>query len=143
MLRPNKLSKIAPSHDQLIPVASGGLIETAFVSMLIKRGCQARVLDFSNYQIKGFSMIVAGSATSLGREVIFKDEPAPSLIRGWECSTAKISTRLGLNPSRSVLTAIYGLLINVSELGNLDTLLDEKYYNPPWLEKLITTEKMF
>lgn len=97
----------------------------------------------SNYQIRELAMMVAGSVSLTGREVKLKEEPAPPLTRDYECSNAKISTRLGFNPSRSVITAIDDLLIQIQSLNDLNILLDEKYYNLPWLEKLMETEKVF
>lgn len=97
----------------------------------------------SNYQIRELAMMVAGSLSLLDKEVVLKEEPAPALTRDYECSNAKISTRLGFNPARSVLTAIDDLLIHVNSSDNLDNLLDAKYYNLPWLEKLTAKEKVF
>src|SRR3954449_5832833 len=64
----------------------------------------------SNYQIRELAMLVAGSVQLLGREVTLREAPAPRLTRDYECSNAKLSVRLGFNPSRSVVEAVADML---------------------------------
>src|SRR3954464_6251791 len=49
----------------------------------------------SNYQIRELAMIVAGSVGLTGRPVALQEAPAPALTRDYECSNAKLSSRLG------------------------------------------------
>ena len=60
----------------------------------------------SNYQIRELAMLVAGSVQLMGRNVVLKEEPAPKLTRDYECSNTKLASRLGFQPSRSVVEAI-------------------------------------
>ena len=64
----------------------------------------------SNYQIRELAMLVAGSVQLLGRSVTLKEEPAPRLTRDYECSNAKLASRLGFQPCHSVVEAIDGIL---------------------------------
>ena len=64
----------------------------------------------SNYQIRELAMLVAGSVQLLGTPVTLREEPAPRLTRDYECSNTKLASRLGFQPSRSVVEAIDGIL---------------------------------
>jgi nucleoside-diphosphate-sugar epimerase len=89
----------------------------------------------SNYQIRELAMLVAGSVQLLGRNVRLEEVPVPLLVRDYECSNAKLSQRLGFNPSRSVVQAVADLL-SVIDVGDRATLTDPRHYNIRWLELL-------
>jgi nucleoside-diphosphate-sugar epimerase len=89
----------------------------------------------SNYQIRELAMLVAGSVQLLGRNVRLEEVPAPPLVRDYECSNAKLSQRLGFNPSRSVVQAVADLL-SVIDVGDRAMLTDPRHYNIRWLELL-------
>ena len=89
----------------------------------------------SNYQIRELAMLVAGSVQLLGRPVTLKEEPAPHLTRDYECSNTKLATRLGFQPSLSVVEAIEGILASV-DVEDKTMLTDPRYYNIRWLELL-------
>jgi nucleoside-diphosphate-sugar epimerase len=89
----------------------------------------------SNYQIRELAMLVAGSVQLLGRQVQLEEVPAPELTRDYECSNAKLSTRLGFFPSHSVVDAVSDLLARI-DLADRASLSDPRYYNIRWLELL-------
>jgi nucleoside-diphosphate-sugar epimerase len=89
----------------------------------------------SNYQIRELAMLVAGSVQLLGRPVTLKEEPAPRLTRDYECSNTKLASRLGFQPSRSVVEAIEGILCSI-DLEDRTMLTDPRFYNIRWLELL-------
>ncbi|MEA2350743.1 MAG: hypothetical protein QOG86_1684 [Thermoleophilaceae bacterium] len=89
----------------------------------------------ANYQIRELAMLVAGSVQLLGRQVELEEAPQPKLTRDYECSNAKLSTRLGFSPSHSVVDAVSNLLARV-DLSDPTTLTDPRYYNIRWLELL-------
>lgn len=89
----------------------------------------------SNYQIRELAMIVAGSVQLTGRRVLLEEAPMPNLARDYECANAKLSTTLGIVPSRSVLESVTHLL---EQLNGYDKaqLTDPHCYNIRWLELL-------
>jgi nucleoside-diphosphate-sugar epimerase len=89
----------------------------------------------SNYQIRELAMLVAGSVQLLGRSVTLREEPAPRLTRDYECSNTKLASRLGFQPSRSVVEAITGILAAI-DVEDRMMLSDPRYYNIRWLELL-------
>ncbi len=89
----------------------------------------------SNYQIRELAMLVAGSVQLLGREVDLTEQPAPKLTRDYECSNAKLASRIGFIPSRSVVQAVSDLLDRVVD-SNPAELTDPRHYNIRWLELL-------
>jgi nucleoside-diphosphate-sugar epimerase len=89
----------------------------------------------SNYQIRELAMLVAGSVQLLGRSVTLKEEPAPRLTRDYECSNTKLASRLGFQPSRSVVEAIDGILSSI-DVEDKTMLTDPRFYNIRWLELL-------
>jgi nucleoside-diphosphate-sugar epimerase len=89
----------------------------------------------SNYQIRELAMLVAGSVQLLGRPVTLREEPAPRLTRDYECSNTKLASRLGFQPSRSVVEAITGILAAI-DVEDRMMLSDPRYYNIRWLELL-------
>jgi nucleoside-diphosphate-sugar epimerase len=89
----------------------------------------------SNYQIRELAMLVAGSVQLLGRSVTLKEEPAPRLTRDYECSNTKLASRLGFQPSHSVVEAIDGILASIN-VEDKTMLSDPRYYNIRWLELL-------
>jgi nucleoside-diphosphate-sugar epimerase len=89
----------------------------------------------SNYQIRELAMLVAGSVQLLGRSVTLREEPAPRLTRDYECSNTKLASRLGFQPSRSVVEAITGILAAI-DVEDRTMLSDPRYYNIRWLELL-------
>jgi nucleoside-diphosphate-sugar epimerase len=93
----------------------------------------------SNYQIRELAMLVAGSVQLLGRNVQLDEVPAPPLVRDYECSNAKLSQRLGFNPSRSVVQAVADLL-SVIDVADRAMLTDPRHYNIRWLELLREVE---
>jgi nucleoside-diphosphate-sugar epimerase len=89
----------------------------------------------SNYQIRELAMLVAGSVQLLGRSVTLSEEPAPRLTRDYECSNTKLASRLGFQPSRSVVEAIDSILASI-DIEDRTMLTDPRYYNIRWLELL-------
>jgi nucleoside-diphosphate-sugar epimerase len=90
----------------------------------------------SNYQIRELALIVAGSVQiKTGSPIALEEVSAPKLVRNYECSNAKLSTRLGFIPSRSVLEAVTELLEKV-EGQDRAALTDPRAYNIRWLELL-------
>jgi nucleoside-diphosphate-sugar epimerase len=89
----------------------------------------------SNYQIRELAMLVAGSVQLLGREVVLSETPAPRLTRDYECSNSKLASRLGFQPSRSVVEAITGILSAI-DVEDRAMLSDPRFYNIRWLELL-------
>jgi nucleoside-diphosphate-sugar epimerase len=89
----------------------------------------------SNYQIRELAMLVAGSVQLLGRAVTLAEEPAPRLTRDYECSNTKLASRLGFQPSRSVVEAIDGILAAI-DVEDRTMLTDPRFYNIRWLELL-------
>jgi nucleoside-diphosphate-sugar epimerase len=89
----------------------------------------------SNYQIRELAMLVAGSVQLLGRTVSLRETPAPALTRDYECSNAKLSSRLGFIPTRSVVEAVADLLERI-DIGDRTMLTDPRYYNIRWIELL-------
>jgi nucleoside-diphosphate-sugar epimerase len=89
----------------------------------------------SNYQIRELAMLVAGSVQLLGRPVTLKEEPAPRLTRDYECSNTKLASRLGFQPSHSVVEAIDGILGSI-DVEDKTMLTDPRFYNIRWLELL-------
>jgi nucleoside-diphosphate-sugar epimerase len=99
--------------------------------------CRGEVFNVlhANYQIRELAMLVAGSVQLLGRRVELEEAPQPKLTRDYECSNAKLSTRLGFSPSHSVVDAVSNLLARI-DLSDPTTLTDPRYYNIRWLELL-------
>jgi hypothetical protein len=64
-----------------------------------------------------------------------EEVPAPKLMRDYECANAKLSTRLGFIPRRSVLEAVSDLLKRI-DVDSLAGLTDPRCYNIRWLELL-------
>ena len=89
----------------------------------------------SNYQIRELAMLVAGSVQLMGRSVTLREEPAPRLTRDYECSNTKLASRLGFQPSRSVVEAIEGILAAI-DVEDKTMLTDPRFYNIRWLELL-------
>jgi nucleoside-diphosphate-sugar epimerase len=89
----------------------------------------------SNYQIRELAMLVAGSVQLLGRKVELTEAPAPALTRDYECSNAKLSSRIGFIPSRSVVEAVSDMLAKVVPADSAE-LTDPRHYNIRWLELL-------
>ena len=89
----------------------------------------------SNYQIRELAMLVAGSVQLLGRTVSLAERPLPPLTRSYECSNAKLSGRLGFNPTHSVVEAVSDLLGRI-DLADRAKLSDPRHYNIRWLELL-------
>jgi len=89
----------------------------------------------SNYQIRELAMLVAGSVQLLGKSVTLREAPAPRLTRDYECSNTKLASRLGFQPSRSVVEAIDGILASI-DLDDKMMLSDPRFYNIRWLELL-------
>jgi nucleoside-diphosphate-sugar epimerase len=89
----------------------------------------------SNYQIRELAMLVAGSVQLMGRQVTLREEPAPRLTRDYECSNTKLASRLGFQPSRSVVEAIDGILASI-DVEDKTMLTDPRFYNIRWLELL-------
>jgi nucleoside-diphosphate-sugar epimerase len=89
----------------------------------------------SNYQIRELAMMVAGSVQLTGRQVSLREVQAPRLVRNYECTNAKLASRLGFVPARSVLTSVADLLERVGDTDR-STLTDPRNYNIRWLELL-------
>jgi nucleoside-diphosphate-sugar epimerase len=89
----------------------------------------------SNYQIRELAMLVAGSVQLLGTTVRLEEQPAPKLTRDYECSNAKLSSRLGFIPRRSVVEAVTHMLTEI-DVEDRSQLTDPRYYNIRWLQLL-------
>ena len=96
----------------------------------------------SNYQIRELAMLVAGSVQLLGREVHLEEVPAPNLTRDYECSSAKLTQKLGFSPRRSVVEAVSDLLTAI-DLADRSKLTDPRFYNIRWLELMHELEPEF
>ena len=70
-----------------------------------------------------------------GRSVTLREAPAPRLTRDYECSNTKLASRLGFQPSRSVVEAIDGILASI-DVEDKTMLSDPRFYNIRWLELL-------
>src|SRR5436305_14908192 len=79
----------------------------------------------SNYQIRELAMLVAGSVQLLGRSVRLEEVPAPPRTRDYECTNAKLSTRLGFHPVRSVVHAVSEMLAQL-DLTDRPSLTDPR-----------------
>jgi nucleoside-diphosphate-sugar epimerase len=99
--------------------------------------CRGEVFNVlhANYQIRELAMLVAGSVQLLGRDVRLEEAPMPALTRDYECSNAKLATRLGFSPSHSVVDAVSDLLARI-DLADPASLTDPRHYNIRWLELL-------
>src|SRR5437764_14480355 len=82
----------------------------------------------ANYQIRELAMLVAGSVQLLGRSVALEETETPALVRDYECSNAKLSTRLGFVPRHPVVDAVSDLLARI-DFEDLESLTDPRYYN--------------
>ena len=89
----------------------------------------------SNYQIRELAMLVAGSVQLLGRSVTLAEQPAPRLTRDYECSNNKLASRIGFQPTRSVVEAIDGILASI-DVEDKAMLTDPRFYNIRWIELL-------
>jgi nucleoside-diphosphate-sugar epimerase len=89
----------------------------------------------SNYQIRELAMLVAGSVQLIGRSVTLEEVAAPPVVRDYECANAKLSTRLGFIPRRSVLEAVSDILEHAG-IADPSLLTDPRAYNIRWLELL-------
>ena len=94
----------------------------------------------SNYQIRELAMLVAGTVRLAGRSVDLVEAPAPELQRDYECSNAKLSTRLGFIPRRSVLEATTDLVRRLEDADKA-FLSDPRHYNIRWLELMSELKK--
>ncbi len=113
---------------------SDAMIATMEAPADLVRGEIFNVLH-SNYQIRELAMLVAGSVQLMGRNVVLREEPAPQLTRDYECSNTKLASRLGFQPSRSVVEAIDGILASI-DVEDKVMLTDPRFYNIRWLELL-------
>lgn len=95
---------------------------------------------YSNYQIRELAMLVAGSVQLLGRAVALEETEGPRLTRDYECSNAKLSTRLGFIPSRSVVQGVSELLKAIDP-EDTDGLTDPRHYNIRWIELMHERER--
>jgi len=66
--------------------------------------------------VRELAMIVAGSVQLTGRPASLEEVSAPKPMRDFECANAKLSTRLGFIPRRSVLEAVSNLLARIGDL---------------------------
>jgi nucleoside-diphosphate-sugar epimerase len=107
----------------------------AFEAPAEKVGGEIFNVVHSNYQIRELAMIVAGSVQLTGRTVKLTEAPAPKLTRDYECANAKLSTTLGIVPSRSVLGSVTHML-ELLEGMDPAQLTDPHHYNIRWLELL-------
>ena len=110
------------------------------------RGEIFNVLE-ENYQIRQLAMLVAGSLGLVEPpiRVELKEETLPALVRNYRMSNAKLSTRLGFTPSRTVLESIENMLSRLP-LDRVDDYGDPRYYNIRWmtlLEELHADQRAF
>jgi nucleoside-diphosphate-sugar epimerase len=113
---------------------SDAMIATLEAPADLVRGEIFNVLH-SNYQIRELAMLVAGSVQLMGRQVRLSETPAPRLTRDYECSNNKLASRLGFQPSLSVVEAIDGIL-GAIDVEDKTMLTDPRFYNIRWLELL-------
>ena len=102
----------------------------------ILRGQIFNVLE-ENYQIRQLAMLVAGSLSLVEPpiRVDLREAPLPSLVRNYRMSNAKLSTLLGVTPSRTVLESI-GDMLKMLPLDRADEYGDPRYYNIRWMTLL-------
>ena len=112
--------------------AADALICAAEADAAVAEGEIFNVLH-SNYLIRELAMIVAGSVQLLGRPVRLEEIPAPQRTRDYECANAKLSSKLGFTPKRSVVQAVEEVL-HAIDLGDRTKLTDPRYYNIRWVE---------
>ncbi len=100
------------------------------------RGEIFNVLE-ENYQIRQLAMLVAGSLSLVKppMRVDLQQAPQPKLVRNYRMSNAKLSTKLGFTPSRTVLESIENMLAKLP-LDRIDEYGDPRYYNIRWMTLL-------
>ncbi len=102
----------------------------------VLRGQIFNVLE-ENYQIRQLAMLVAGSLSVIAPElrVEIVEAPAPSVVRNYRMSNAKLSKAIGFTPSVTVLESIEDMLRRFP-LDQLAMYSHPRHYNIQWMSLL-------
>ena len=76
-----------------------------------------------NYQVRQLAMLVAGSLSLRGRNIVLEEAPLPKLVRDYRMSNSKLTQRLGFTPAVTVLESIDVMLsrLPIDDVGWLAT----------------------
>jgi nucleoside-diphosphate-sugar epimerase len=88
-----------------------------------------------NYQVRQLAMLVAGSLSLHGRNVVLEEAPLPKLVRDYRMSNLKMTQRLGFTPAVTVLESIDIMLAKLP-LDNAGWLANPRWYNIAWMSVL-------
>ncbi|MBV8371292.1 MAG: SDR family oxidoreductase [Candidatus Eremiobacteraeota bacterium] len=98
-----------------------------------------------NYQVRQLAMLVAGSLSLRGRQVVLQEAPLPPLVRDYRMSNLKMTQRLGFTPAVTVLESIDAMLEKLP-LDDLAWLANPRWYNIAWmgvLEEVHASQREF
>jgi len=98
-----------------------------------------------NYQVRQLAMLVAGSLSLRGRNVVLEEAPLPKLVRDYRMSNLKLTQRLGFTPAVTVLESI-DVMLRKLPLDDVGWLANPRWYNIAWmsvLEEMHATQNEF
>ena len=88
-----------------------------------------------NYQVRQLAMLVAGSLSLRGRQVVLEEAPLPKLVRDYRMSNIKLTQRLGFTPAVTVLESI-DVMLQKLPLDDVGWLANPRWYNITWMRIL-------
>ena len=88
-----------------------------------------------NYQVRQLAMLVAGSLSLRGRQVVLEEAPLPTLVRDYRMSNLKLTERLGFTPAVTVLESI-DVMLQKLPLDDVGWLANPRWYNIVWMSVL-------
>jgi nucleoside-diphosphate-sugar epimerase len=88
-----------------------------------------------NYQVRQLAMLVAGSLSLHGRQVVLEEAPLPELVRDYRMSNLKLTQRLGFTPAVTVLESI-DVMLQKLPLNDVGWLANPRWYNIAWMSVL-------
>jgi len=88
-----------------------------------------------NYQVRQLAMLVAGSLSLHGRQVVLEEAPLPELVRDYRMSNLKLTQRLGFTPAVTVLESI-DVMLQKLPLNDVGWLVNPRWYNIAWMSVL-------
>ena len=80
-------------------------------------------------------MLVAGSLSLHGRQVVLEEAPLPELVRDYRMSNLKLTQRLGFTPAVTVLESI-DVMLQKLPLNDVGWLVNPRWYNIAWMSVL-------